>query len=108
MSFKDIKNQPQVVSILEKALLKNRLPHALLFAGPSGAGQREIAVETAKILFCENKKSLEPCGICVHCRQLEKNSHPDFFVLEPEEDTRVIKIEAVRELIARANLKPFQ
>lgn len=108
MSFKDIQGQPQIVSLLERAFEKKRLPHALLFAGPSGAGQRQVATEVAKILFCEDKKGLEPCGACVHCRQLDRNSHPDLYLLQPEEDSRVIKIKTVRELIARANLKPFQ
>ena len=108
MSFKDIKDQPAVVSTLESALVNNRLPHALLFAGPRDAGQLEAAFALTKALFCENRKGAESCGLCVQCRQVDQKSHPDLVVLEPEEDSRFIKIEAVRELIARANLKPFQ
>ena len=86
MSLKDIKGQSQVVALLEKAIEKNRLPHALLFAGPPGAGQKQMAVEVAKILFCEKKKGLEVCGICANCHQLSGGAHPDLYILEPEKD----------------------
>jgi len=92
---------------LESAIEKKRLPHGLLFLGPANAGQRKTALELAKAVFCENKNGLESCGVCAHCKQVDQESHPDLTILEPEEDSRVIKIEEIRDLIAKANLKPF-
>ncbi len=107
MSFQKINNQPGVVAALKSALEKERLPHALLFQGPENSGQREAAAELAKAIFCENKKGSEACGSCYHCRQIDQNAHPDFFVLELAEDARELKVEEIRNLISRANFKPF-
>jgi DNA polymerase III delta' subunit len=107
MSFQKISNQPDVVAALRSALEKERLPHALLFQGPAGSSQRETAAELAKALFCVSKKGPESCDACYHCRQIDRNSHPDFLILEPEKDARDIKVEAIRNLMTRASLKPF-
>ena len=107
MFFKNNHSQPAVAAILCGYLEKNHLPHALLFSGPPAAGQREMAAELAKALFCENQKNKEACGECFHCRQVTANTHPDFFILEPEEG-HALKVEPIRELIGKANLKPFQ
>lgn len=108
MSFRDVKGQARVAAYLEGALLKDRLPHALLFLGPQDSGQRDMAQELAKALFCAEKKGADGCGECDSCRQVEKGNHPDFRIFEPDEDSRVLKVERVREMIAAANLKPFQ
>ena len=107
MSFQKINNQPQVVDALKSAVKAGRLPHALLFQGPADSGQREAALELAKFIFCENKKDREFCDACYHCRQIDQNAHPDFSILEPEEDARDIKVEEIRDIIARASFKPF-
>lgn len=107
MSFQKINNQPRVIAALKSALEKDRLPHAILFQGPAGCEQREAAVELTKAIFCESKTALGSCDVCYHCRQVDQNTHPDFSILEPEEDARDIKVEKVRELITRASFKPF-
>ncbi len=108
LSFQTLTNQPRVASLLKEALAKNRLAHALLFQGPVGAGQRSAAMELAKALFCLNRRSDDACGVCTSCLQAAKQTHPDFFILEPQEDSAGgIKIEQVRQLTARAGLKPL-
>ncbi|MBI3315701.1 MAG: hypothetical protein HYZ87_01830 [Candidatus Omnitrophica bacterium] len=108
MSFELLNRQPQVKEYLGSALKKSRLPHALLFAGPARSGQREAALVLAKSLFCEKGILEGGCDVCVQCRQVSGAAHPDLFILEVQKDSKVIKIEAVRELIARAGLRPFQ
>jgi len=105
--FASVSSQPKVRALLESALKSNHLAHTVLFQGPEGSGQREMALELTKILFCENKTGIESCGVCSSCRQASQSAHPDLYILEPEEDSRVIKIEPVREMIARANLRAF-
>jgi len=107
MSFKEIESQPRVVSILKAALEKEQLPHAFLFLGPAGSDKQKTARALGKCLLCENRRGAEACGMCIHCRQVDRNAHPDFMVFEPAEDSSFIKIEQIRELIAKANLKPF-
>ena len=92
-----------------KAILKNRLPHALIFSGPPGSGQAEMALWLAKALFCTEKKADgTPCEVCSGCRLADKRTHPDLVWISPEEDSRAIKVEQVRALISRANLRPLQ
>ena len=67
-----------------------------------------MAKELAKALFCIQKKEVSGCGECASCRQVEHGNHPDFRIFEPEEDAKALKVERIREMIAAANLKPFQ
>ncbi len=108
MSWAELSRQSHIVSVLKGALEKNRLPHGFLFLGPAGSGQMEMALELTKTLFCADPKDLNACGACLHCRQVDKRSHPDLMIFEPEGDSATIKIEAIRDLIGKANLKPFQ
>jgi DNA polymerase III delta' subunit len=109
MLFTEIKGQKQVVSQLEAALEKERVPHALLFLGPPGSGQREMAQALAQALFCgKKKKASQACGECVNCRQAASGNHPDFRVWEPVDDAKSIKVEEVRQMIGMANLRPYQ
>ncbi len=108
MSFEKIAGQAKVLSVLRRSLEKDRVPHAFLFAGPDGCGHAEAAEALAQAFFCSEKKGVDPCGICRTCLTVESKAHPDFYWLKPEEDSHVLKIEDIRELIARASLQPFQ
>jgi DNA polymerase-3 subunit delta' len=48
------------------------------------------------------------CGACPDCRLFAHDGHPDFLLLQPEEDSRVIKIEQIRDLIHTFSLMPVQ
>ena len=63
-----------------------QLPHALLFAGPSGVGKREIADALAARLLCESpRQPHEPaCGKCQSCLMWASGTHPDFRLLQPD------------------------
>ncbi len=108
MSFRAVRSQDKAIATLLASLRKGRMPHGLLFLGPVGADPRDTAYDLAKALFCEKPKNGDACDDCTQCRQVERGSHPDLTVIEPEEGTRSIKIEDIRSLIARANLRPFQ
>ena len=42
-AFKDVRNQDHIVSVLEGAIEKNAIPHALLFTGSRGTGKTTVA-----------------------------------------------------------------
>jgi DNA polymerase III gamma/tau subunit len=50
--FKEVIGQPQAVSVLKQMLQDKRLPHALLFTGPSGTGKTTLARLVSKKLGC--------------------------------------------------------
>ncbi|MDQ0209153.1 DNA polymerase III subunit delta' [Alkalicoccobacillus murimartini] len=76
--------QPRVVPFILKSLEKDRLSHAYIFAGESGTGKREIALQLTKSYFCRERNGTEPCGQCVDCRRIDKGNHPDVHMIVPD------------------------
>lgn len=59
--------------------MRQRLPHALLLAGPHGVGKRELARRWAQSLLCEQPLADgEACGTCEGCHWFAAGTHPDF------------------------------
>lgn len=77
-----------------RSLVQGRLPHALLLMGPAGVGKRTFANQLSQLLLCEQGSG---CGECPACLKFENHAHPDFRVLQPEEDKRDISIASVRK-----------
>ena len=69
---------------LGRAARAQRLPHALLFAGPRGVGKFRAARRLANALLCAAPGALEmgPCGACGPCKRVRAGSHPDLFVID--------------------------
>lgn len=64
--------------------LEDRLPHALLFAGPPGVGKRALADELAAHLLCRAPGEAGlACGMCTGCALRLSGNHPDLLVIEP-------------------------
>jgi DNA polymerase-3 subunit delta' len=65
---------------------ETRLPHALLFAGPTGVGKRELADALAARLLCERpRQPHEPaCCECPSCLMSASGQHPDYRLLQPD------------------------
>lgn len=74
--------------------------HAYLLHGPQGIGKRAIAERLMALLLCQLPQGLEACGQCKACLLLKAGSHPDNFILEPEEADKPIKVDQVRELVS--------
>jgi DNA polymerase III gamma/tau subunit len=47
-----------------------------------------------------------PCGKCIACSKCEKGIHPDVHILQKEEDSTMIKVDAVRSIKAQALVFP--
>jgi len=78
-----------------------RLPHALLLSGPAGLGKGLFARGLARALLCERPDAGgEACGQCRSCRLFRAGSHPDYSVVQPEEDGRIIQVDQIRALCA--------
>ncbi len=82
-----------------------RLPHALLVAGPEGIGKRALATRMAASLVCEQASAEPACDECRSCQLFAAGSHPDFLLLEPEAGgSGILKIEGIRDLTAFSQL----
>jgi len=72
---------------------------AYLLHGPAGIGKRALAERLMARLLCQKPEGLDACGQCKSCYLLAAGTHPDNFVLEPEEADKAIKVDQVRELV---------
>lgn len=81
----------------------DRLAHALMIEGPAGCGKMILAQAMVAKLLCSKDLPLA-CGECRSCCLFNSGAHPDFFEIQPEEDSKVIKVEQVRGMIAKLDL----
>ena len=89
--------QPQWQQLLS-LLSHQRLPHALMFAGPPEIGKQQFAQAFAHLLLCQAPLETAACGRCKSCQLLAASTHPDFLAIEPEAQGKMIKIEQIRRL----------
>jgi DNA polymerase-3 subunit delta' len=124
----------RTVEILKRAIEQERLPHAMIFAGPAGVGKctlallvaqylnclspvdggpcdncspckRILAVLESRHLECQSLKGEGFCGNCPNCR-IRIKRHPDIRLVEPEKTT--ISIDQVRRLIDEISFQPLE
>jgi DNA polymerase-3 subunit delta' len=112
MPFHDCIGHQQSIAFLQSAVTNERLAHAYLFHGEEAIGKRLTAILLAQALNCERSpgtNGLDSCGDCRSCQQIEARTHPDFFVIEPDQEqaTQQIKIEQVREIEHQIMYRPL-
>lgn len=134
MALKDIIGQERPVNILRGCIAKERIPHALLFAGDEGIGKRLTALNFAKALNCQGVSGEElevtggllfevpeqkpteteldtqsdACDKCPSCKKIESGNHPDIFMIGPEGEGGQITVQAIRQLEESLSYKPFE
>jgi DNA polymerase III subunit delta' len=84
---------------LTQQITANTLPHALMFLGTKGIGKRHLAEALVQLLLCLTPIEGVPCGKCRGCQLNKAHNHPDLMRLEPEEGSKIIKVDQVRLLI---------
>jgi len=75
MSFREFAGNARIVAALRGMLESNRVPHALLFAGPRGVGKFTLARMFAQAANCERLKD-DFCGECIPCRAIGRLADP--------------------------------
>lgn len=135
LSLDSFMGNRRAVEILRRAVERDRLPHALMFAGPDGVGKGTLAVLLAQVVNCPVSPIGKACGTCPTCRRImavlqarnlecltPKGSvrcgacrncktiagqHPDVRVIQPDEKT-TITIRQVRAMIDEVSYQPFE
>jgi len=93
--FGDISGNLKVRTLLQRAIERDRVAHAYLFAGPPGVGKFAAARAMAAALNCEDYAG-DSCGECSSCRAMAEGAHLNYIEVEPEKG--LLKIDKIREL----------
>src|SRR3954464_9208418 len=120
MPFRDVVGHARLVGLLSRSVAGGTLPPSLLFAGPAGVGKQLTALAVAQALNCTNTttgsglraegsagSSFDACGVCPACTRIARGVHPDVLFVTPG-DSGAIKIDQVRDVIDRAQYRPFE
>ena len=107
MRFDAVLGHEQPKSLMSNVLQGNRIGHAYLFSGPDGVGKTRFAIEVAKALLCR-KEGAPHESDCADCRTIDQNNHPDFFIVQAEEEKRYIVIDQARAMGQALSLRPVQ
>lgn len=91
---------PWQAALWQQLASRKKHAHAYLLHGPAGIGKRALAERLRALLLCHAPVALEACGQCKGCHLLAAGTHPDDFVLEPEEVDKAIRVDQVRELVS--------
>lgn len=124
MIFADVVGHQQAIRLLAGAVARETLPPSLIFAGPPRVGKASVTAALAQVLNCErlpdpaSVEFIDACGECQTCRRLARATDlarkgtgrmaVDCLQWLLPDDKASIKIEPVREVLARAAFKPFE
>ncbi len=123
----------RALEVLKRAIAQDRLPHAMIFAGPAGVGKCTLALLIARYLNCLAPGADDACGHCSVCRRVmaviesrylqcqtlkegycgscpncrvRTKRHPDIRLIEPEKTT--IGIDQIRDMIGEISFQPME
>jgi DNA polymerase-3 subunit delta' len=89
-------------STLRETAGRDRLPHALLIEGGPGRGGDWLAHWIAALTHCQ--RSPAPCLACPDCQRIFAGQQPDVHRISPEDDSREIRIDQIRQIAAELAL----
>ena len=114
MPFRDVVGHVRLIDLLSRSVASSTLPPSLLFAGPAGIGKRLTALAVAQALNCTDGSQFtvhgsgaDACGVCAACTRIARGVHPDVLFVSPG-DSGAIKIDQVRDIVDRAQYRPFE
>lgn len=106
--FSDLMGQEALVRTLSNAFTMNRIAHAFILTGVRGIGKTTTARIIARGLNCigpdgNGGPTVEPCGVCSHCKSIAASSHVDVIEMDAASNTG---IDDIREIIDAVRYTP--
>ena len=99
-TFSQVVGQEHVTTTLTNAISGNRVPHALLLAGPRGTGKTTIARIMAKAMTCQTGPTPSPCNECRICKDIINGHCSDVFEIDGASNNSVEQIRELRDNVA--------
>lgn len=99
VNFDDMVGQKKIITVINNAIIENKLSHAYLFSGPRGTGKTTTAKIIAKMVNCSNLVNGNPCNNCENCL----NNASDVIEIDAASNNGV---DEIRELRDKINLVP--
>lgn len=106
IDFPGVPNNQPVKDLLSLAVAEQRLPHAILFDGPTHSGHHKIALRLAMAMVCSAPPETRPCLQCSHCVKALARSHPDITIIEGGDSPRSLHVDVIRQIRSDAFIKP--
>lgn len=103
--FGQVIGHREVIEHLQKGIQENKVSHAYILAGEKGSGKRLLADIFASTLQCE-KGSIQPCGTCKSCMQVEGGNQPDIIYVTHEKAS--LGVDDIRQQVNNdVAIKPY-
>lgn len=104
-TFDDVVGQEAITDTLKNSLIRGKVSHAFLFAGPRGTGKTSCAKIFAKALNCLNLQEGEPCNDCSNCLAADQGAMPDIIEMDAASNNSV---DEIRDLLDKVHYAPTE
>lgn len=104
-TFDDVVGQEAITDTLKNSLIRGKVSHAFLFAGPRGTGKTSCAKIFAKALNCLNLQEGEPCNECSNCLDADQGAMPDIVEMDAASNNSV---DEIRDLLDKVHYAPTE
>ncbi len=98
----ELVGQEHIKNALSNAIKLNKISHAYLFTGPRGTGKTSTARIFAKSLNCKNGPTINPCGECESCIDIQNAVPMDVIEIDAASNRKVEDTQNILEKILYA------
>lgn len=104
--FDQVVGHQEIIEYLQNTIKADKVSHAYIFNGETGAGKKLVANMFAATLQCEEQKD-DPCLLCASCKRALGKNHPDIINVTHAKPNS-IGIEEIREQVTGdVGIKPY-
>lgn len=83
---------------ISEPLMHGRAHHALLVNYVKNSGENMLINHYVMRLLCKTPVNQQPCQQCHSCQLFSAQNHPDFYVVEPEQNKLSIGVDQIRAI----------